>query len=58
MRTMSDEEYRASDDEDAHSQGCDSGRQGLPHLNRYGFVLDGDDLLFTTRLCHDAPPAS
>jgi len=49
MRTMSDEEYRAF-----MMQGTRTAKvatvsaNGLPHVKPVWFVLDGDDLLFTT----------
>jgi len=49
MRTMSDEEYRAFMMHGTRTaKAATVSAKGLPHLKPVWFVLDGDDLLFTT----------
>ena len=49
MRTMSDEEYRAFMMHGTRTAKAATVRaNGLPHVKPVWFVLDGDDLLFTT----------
>ena len=49
MRTMSDEEYRAFMMHGTRTAKAATVRaNGLPHVKPVWFVLDGDDLIFTT----------
>ena len=52
MRTMSDEEYRvfmAHGTRTAKAKAASTRPDGRPHITPVWFVLDGDDLIFTTR---------
>src|SRR5262245_43443622 len=49
MRTMSDEEYRAFMTHGTRTaKAATVSAKGLPHVKPIWFVLDGDDLIFTT----------
>jgi PPOX class probable F420-dependent enzyme len=53
MRTMSDEEYRAFMTHGTRTaKAATVSANGLPHVKPLWFVLDGDDLLFTTHDGH------
>ena len=49
MRAMSDEEYRAFMTHGTRTaKAATVSAKGLPHVKPVWFVLDGDDLIFTT----------